>query len=291
MKLKFAVLLTALALLVGCGTEIDKPLVTKPVEVDSPPMKMPYPVSFENEVFEAAPQTVASLSPALTEILWGFCPEKVVGVSDYCDYPAETAGLPTLGSPAEPDISAIIELKPELLLISSPLASTDARKIKQAGIRILRLKPPTTFAQLCEIYIKIAMIFDGAVEFEASATAALSGLEASAQAANSLEKHTLVIVEDKTEGGLMLSPGGTLTSDMLSIYGENLWAASENYTATDDELFVLAPEVVFYSDKLKERDIEKVFPHSILIAIDFERFERPTSRISVILDFCTAKLS
>lgn len=291
MKLKFAILLTALVLLVGCGTEIDKPLVTKPVEVDSPPMKMPYPVSFENEVFEAAPQTVASLSPALTEILWEFCPEKVVGVSDYCDYPAETAGLPTLGSPAEPDISAIIELKPELLLISSPLASTDARKIKQAGIRILRLKPPTTFAQLCEIYIKIAMIFDGAVEFEASATAALSELEASAQAANSLEKHTLVIVEDETEGGLMLSPGGTLTSDMLSIYGENLWAASESYTATDDELFVLAPEVVFYSDKLKERDIEKVFPHSTLIAIDFERFERPTSRISVILDFCTAKLS
>lgn len=291
MKWKLTILLAAALFLVGCGTEIDKPLVTKPVEVDSPPIQEPYPVSFEKEVFEAAPQTVASLSPALTEILWDFCPEKVVGVSDYCDYPAETAGLQTLGSPAEPDIDAIIELKPELLLISSPLASVDALKIKQEGIRVLRLKPPTTFAQLCEIYIKIAMIFDGSVEFEESATMALSGLEASVQSAMSLPKHTFVVVEGETKGGLLLSPGNTLASDMFSLYGENLWAASERYTATDDELFVLAPEVVFYSDKLKERDIEKVFPHSTLIGIDFERFERPTSRISVILDFCTNRLS
>lgn len=291
MKLKLTLLLTAVLMLVGCGTEIDKPLVTKPVEVDAPPVLEPYPVSFENEVFEAAPQSVASLSPALTEILWDFCPEKVVGVSDYCDYPAEAAGIAGIGSPAEPDIEAIIALKPELLMISSPLASADALKIKQEGIRILRLDAPLTFAQLCENYIKIAMIFKGAVDFEASATSVLSGIEAAVAAASDTEKHTFVIVEDNADGGLMLSPGYTLASDMLSLYGENLWADSESYTATDDELFVLAPEVVFYSDKLKERDIEKVFPHSTLIGIDFERLERPTKRISSVLELCTEKLS
>lgn len=291
MKIRLIFLLMAALLLSGCGKEIDKPLVTRPVEVDAPPERQPYPISFDSEVFEAAPETVASLSPALTEILFDFCPEKIVGVSDYCSYPTEALEKARLGSPAEPDIDAIAALKPELLVISSPLAAADILTIKQAGTRVLELKAPTTFAQLCEIYIKIAMIFDGAVDFQASATAALNGLETAVQAAAELPKSTFVVVEGKTEGGLLLSRGDTLASDMLSAYGENLRGESQSYTATDDELFVLAPEVVFYAENLREKDIKAVFPHSKLIGIDFQRFERPTRRIAEVIEHCTDELS
>lgn len=292
MKRILSFLLAVLLLLCGCGTEIDKQLVTQPVIIDAPPVQEPYPISFDNEVFDAAPKTVASLSPALTEILWDYCPEKIVGVSEYCDYPAMAAEKPSIGSPAEPDIEAILELKPELLMISSPLAAADILKIKQGGTRVLKLDVPTNFSQLCEIYIKIAMIFDGAVDFQNSAKENLSKLEDSVHAASNAPKASFVIVEGKAaDGGLLLSHGQTLAADMLSLYGDNLWAESERFIATKEELFELAPEVVFFAEGLDKKVIEKNFPHSKLIGIDFERFERPTRRIAEVLDYCTGKLS
>ena len=289
-----AVIFAAALLLSGCGHGIAPPdVVSMAPEADIPPERSAYPVSFDSESFDAPPASVASLSPALTEIIFdlGF-QDKLVAVSEYRSYPDAAVSLPKIGSPAKPDIEAIASAAPELLLTQSPIAATDELTLKNAGIRVLRLDYPDTYAELCDIYIKPSAVFYGAVESDGIARAALSGLDSAMTAAqqSGASAGSFVIVEEYAEGGLMLSTGRTLCSDMLSVFGKNMRETEADFYTDDGELFELAPDTVFYSDKMNEDDIEKVFPHSRLIAVDIERFERPTARLAAVISECAEKL-
>ena len=75
MKFKVLILIiAALAVFAGLRTYRARGMLlqSEPVTTDLPPQKEAYPVSFENEVFDSSPQTVASLSPALTDILFDY---------------------------------------------------------------------------------------------------------------------------------------------------------------------------------------------------------------------------
>ncbi len=65
-----------------------------------------------------APQRIVSLSPNLTEILFaiGTNPERIVGVTRFCDFPPEAKGRNQIGGIVDPSIEGIVALKPDLIL-------------------------------------------------------------------------------------------------------------------------------------------------------------------------------
>jgi iron complex transport system substrate-binding protein len=63
------------------------------------------------------PQRIISLAPSNTEILFALgLGDKVVGVTDYCDYPPEALNKTKVGGYANPDIEKIVALNPDLIL-------------------------------------------------------------------------------------------------------------------------------------------------------------------------------
>lgn len=65
---------------------------------------------------EGIPQRIVSLAPSNTEILFALgLGDKVVGVTDWCDYPPEALGKEKVGG-MHPDIEKIIALEPDLVL-------------------------------------------------------------------------------------------------------------------------------------------------------------------------------
>lgn len=280
-------------LLCGCGREIAPPdIVSAAPEYDLPPVKPAYPAGFDNETFDASPASVASLSPALTDIIFDIgMSGRLVAVSDYCDRP-DAENIPRAGSPARPDIDALVAAAPELLVTQSPIAATDVLTLKNAGIRVLSLSLPDSYASLCELYLKLATVFYGAAECDSVAAGALSLLDSAMLSAQELQKPagSFVIVEAYADGGLMLSTGRTLCSDMLSVFGENLREYAGDYFTSDEELFDIAPDTVFYSDDMDENDVEEVFPHSKLIPIDMTLFERGTASLAGVISECEEKL-
>lgn len=287
-----ALILSAAVLFCACGTEIAPPLVSSTVVTDAPPVREPYPISVGNETFEEAPVSVASLSPALTEMLYDIgVGDRLLGVSDYCDYPSDTENLAKIGSPAKPDIEAAIALAPELLITQSPLAETDILRLKNAGIRVLNFEEPTGFAGLCEIYIQLSMIFYGSTDSQAVASGVLEPMDsAMSEAEQRGIDVSFVIVEAAADGGLMLSHRDTLSSDMLSVFGENIWGG-EDYYASAEDMVDLAPDVIFFADGVDRDDIREHFPRAELIKIDFERFERPTVRLGELIKECAEELT
>lgn len=65
----------------------------------------------------APARRIVSLAPSATEILFALgAGDRLVGVCSYCDYPAEVAGLPRVGTFTSPSIESIIAARPDLVI-------------------------------------------------------------------------------------------------------------------------------------------------------------------------------
>jgi iron complex transport system substrate-binding protein len=66
----------------------------------------------------AGGQRIISTAPSITETLFamGLGP-RVVGVTIYCNYPAEVLKLPKIGTLLKPDVETIISLHPDLVVV------------------------------------------------------------------------------------------------------------------------------------------------------------------------------
>ena len=67
-------------------------------------------------VIDEVPQRIVSFGPSITEILFALgLGEKVVGVSDYSDYPEEAKLKPSVGSAYAPSVETLVALEPDLV--------------------------------------------------------------------------------------------------------------------------------------------------------------------------------
>jgi len=87
---------------------------------------------------QAPPARIVSLTPALTEILFAVgAGSRVVGVTDYCDYPPEAASRTKVGGYVNPSVEAVVALKPDLVVVSPGPGNRDAAlAMRRAGVRV-----------------------------------------------------------------------------------------------------------------------------------------------------------
>lgn len=95
----------------------------------------------------APPQRIVSTAPSLTETLFalGLGP-RVVGVTEFCRYPAEAARKPKIGTFLEPDFERILAQRPDLVLVvRNPVRL--AERLSQLGLRAVEI-PQDTVAEI-----------------------------------------------------------------------------------------------------------------------------------------------
>jgi len=68
----------------------------------------------------APPARIVSLVPSVTEILYALgAEERLVGVTDFCDYPPAARQRPSVGGMVNPNLEAIVALKPDLVIATT----------------------------------------------------------------------------------------------------------------------------------------------------------------------------
>ena len=86
------------------------------------------------------PQRIVSLLPSLTEVVCelGQC-QRLVGTDRYSNYPEPVRSLPKVGGGLDPNIEAIVALKPDLVLLAT--SSPAAARLQSLGLKVLALEP------------------------------------------------------------------------------------------------------------------------------------------------------
>ena len=88
------------------------------------------------------PQRIVSLLPSLTESLCALdgC-KRLVGVDRYSNWPAHVKTVPVVGGGLDPNVEAIIALRPDLVLVST--ASRAVARLEALGLKVVALEPRT----------------------------------------------------------------------------------------------------------------------------------------------------
>ena len=63
-------------------------------------------------------QRIISLSPSVTETVYALgAGDRLIAVTDYCEYPPEAQALPSIGGYMDPSLETIVSLQPELVIL------------------------------------------------------------------------------------------------------------------------------------------------------------------------------
>jgi len=89
-----------------------------------------------------SPQRIVSLLPSLTETVCelGQC-QRLVGVDRYSNFPASVRALPQVGGGLDPNIEAIVALKPDVVLMATSSRASD--RLEALGMKVIALEPKT----------------------------------------------------------------------------------------------------------------------------------------------------
>ncbi|MFX1392558.1 MAG: ABC transporter substrate-binding protein [Promethearchaeota archaeon] len=65
------------------------------------------------------PERIISMAPVITETLYAIgVDDRVVGVTDYCNYPEEAKNKPSIGGFSTPNLEIVVSLEPDLVISS-----------------------------------------------------------------------------------------------------------------------------------------------------------------------------
>ncbi|MCR4443179.1 MAG: ABC transporter substrate-binding protein [Peptococcaceae bacterium] len=104
------------------------------------------------------PQRIVSLSPSTTEILFALgLGSRVVGVTNYDDYPPEVKELPKVGNFKGANIEAVIRQKADLVFASNLSGLEEMQTLERMGLKVVMLQAKN-ISQIKESVRTIALI-------------------------------------------------------------------------------------------------------------------------------------
>ncbi len=247
----------AAALLAGCGDEnaiSEEEEVQTQVEPPEDVEEVDFPVTLtdamgEEIVIEEEPQAIVSMIPSNTEIAYELgLGEKIVGVSDFDNYPEETADVEKIGG-QEFNVEKIISLEPDLVLAHESglgMGTEGLDQLTDAGLTVFVVDNAESFE---EVFDTISVIGQatGTKETAAALVEEMEiQIETIAEQANSVEEIKSVFVEVGSDPEIYTTGSGTFMDEMLQIINaENVAGELEGWVSMDPEAIVEAdPDVI-----------------------------------------------
>ncbi|MBQ4308288.1 MAG: ABC transporter substrate-binding protein [Lachnospiraceae bacterium] len=184
---------------------------------------------------DAVPERVVALSAADCEILYAVgAGDTLVGRGEYCDYPAEVLDLPSVQSGYDTNIEQIIELDPQVVIMSSMAQSEEqVQALEEAGITCV----VSEAYDIEGIYTSVRMI-GTLMGKDAEAEQVVSDMQAGFAdlAANPVEGGTVYFEVSPLEYGLWTAGSGTFYNEIADMIGlENVFADVDGYAEISEE--------------------------------------------------------
>ncbi|MHB8051145.1 MAG: ABC transporter substrate-binding protein, partial [Coriobacteriia bacterium] len=169
---------------------------------------------------EAKPERIVSLAPANTEIVAELgALDRLVGVTTYCDYPAEVADIEKVGDFVGPNLEAIAALDPDVVLLTTGIQADVVTQLEALGASVIAIDPQS----LEEVYEAIELV--GAVigETDAAADTVASMQLQIEDIAESVEGAPVLCFLEIAQDPLFTAGSDTLLNDLIEhAGGENV---------------------------------------------------------------------
>jgi iron complex transport system substrate-binding protein len=240
--------------------------IVQPTVVQTQPAPIVLTDGLGRQVKLAAPaRRIVSLAPSNTEILFAMgAGSQVVGRDELSDYPAQVAGIQSVGgSMGNFSTEAIVALKPDLVLAAEINTPELVKTLEGLGLTVYYLSNPTTLDGMytnLEAVAKLTGHVDETSTLVQSLKARVAAVDT--KLAGISEKPTVFYELDATDASKPYTAGpGTFIDLLIQRAGGTNVASTlkDKYPQVSlEELVVLDPEIIILSDSAYGETPEKV---------------------------------
>ncbi|MGL4434506.1 MAG: ABC transporter substrate-binding protein, partial [Giesbergeria sp.] len=164
------------------------------------------------------PQRIVSLLPSLAETVCALdqC-QRLVGVDRYTNWPESVRKLPQVGGGLDPNIEAIVALRPDVVLMAT--SSRAAARLESLGIPVVALEPKT-HADVQRVLGKVGQLL-GVPDAQRVWRATDAGVQAAAQSLSPQARGARVYFE-VNPGPFGAGPGSFIGETLTRLGARNI---------------------------------------------------------------------
>ncbi|WFN34044.1 helical backbone metal receptor [Methanogenium sp. S4BF] len=193
----------------------------------------------------APPRRIVSLAPANTEILYALgLGDRVVGVTDYCNYPEAALGVDKVGGYSSVNIEKVLQAKPDLVIAAFGNTEEVITHLENLGITVLALNP----ASIEDVTDNILLVGE-ATWADDEAAAVVADMQARIDAvktAVACADTTPSVVHMVWNDPIWVSGSGSFQDEMFAIAGAtNAFSSVQGWEIVSMEEFIVTdPDVI-----------------------------------------------
>lgn len=253
-----------------------------------------YPMTITDDegrtvIIESEPQTIVSIMPSNTEILYALgLGDKIIGVTENCYYPEEAMEKEKVGS-FTINIEKVVSLNPDLVLASRG-QETYTASLTQFGINIVTLIP-RNLEEICksiEMVGRLTNTYEKAVEITKEMKREIEEIKELTQNLTEQDKPKVLILVDREE---LYSVGrNTFLNHMIETAGGiNIAAdvATDWPVLSEEKVFEEDPDFILCTYLIKDKIIArenwqelKALKNNQVYNVDNDLVSRPGPRVA-----------
>lgn len=216
----------------------------------------PYPVSVLNMKIENEPNAVASLSPAITQMLLelGF-KDKIVGYSNDCV--AENAtDQNRIGTGLEPNLEAIGKVAPEFVFTNVPLAKEQLDKLDAVNVRVMVMPTANDEATIKQRYVDLVTIMGGQFDGDTIGKGMVTEIERQLEfvKSNIAQRQSFLYIATLDPA---IATEDTIQGVVASYIGDNVATGHSGYNVPKEAITALAPQIIIYDESISPEAIKE----------------------------------
>lgn len=278
-QLKHVILCLALILLVGCQTS---PKATDASQAASNGAASQARESFAFDYtnpdgskisLTAVPERIVSLSPTFSEVIYALdAGDSLVGRTDFCDYPQEIAKVPSVGSMTKPSVEKILEMKPDLVVVSFMEAEM-VSQITKTGAKVMQIPSGESFEGSYKNMMELAKALNKEDKGKEITAAIQKDIDEVKTKLAKAEAKTCYYVAGFGKNGDYTAGEGTFMNDILKAAGgDNVAKDAQGWKYTAEKLVEKDPEYIFIGRMSGMTDAFKTTePYKNLTAVKKEK--------------------
>lgn len=200
------------------------------------------------------PEKIVSVAPNLTELIYKLdAADRLVGRSEYCDYPDEVLDVETVGSMNTPDIEKIISLEPDLVIVSTHFSEENAAKLEELNIPVLALYEEHDVTGVYEMIDTLGTAINKNTEAADCISEMQDTIATVTTAVEGLEAPSVYYVVGYGEYGDYTAGGDTFVGGLIELAGgDNIAKDVSGWSITLEEIVEADPSIIIISEDGKE---------------------------------------
>lgn len=216
------------------------------------------------------PQRVISLAPSVTETIFALgAGNKLVGRTDYCNYPPETSSVTSIGTLYTPSTEKIVELNPDIIIVSTHFKKELLEKFNTLNIKVIIVDEQGSIDGVYSNINKIASITNRTDEAKILIDEMKAKILSVKNRVKDVTKPTVYYVIGYGEYGDYTAGGDTFISDLIELAGGiNIAKDSKGWAYSVEKVMEKNPDLLICSMYYNTKEgLEKANGYSVLPAV------------------------